>query len=186
MGYTDRKLVNEGTGQNYGLELTFEKYFSKNYYYLFTASLYNSEYTAGDDKSRNTRYNGNYVLNLLGGKDFMLGKNKKRILSLNLRGTWAGGQRTTPIDITQSEIKGYTVRNEQYAFSDQWQDYLRFDFKVSLTRHRKKASHTIELDIQNVTNRLNTVGDYYDSDSDEIETFTQLGILPILNYRVEF
>ncbi len=116
----------------------------------------------------------------------MLGKNKKRILSLNLRGTWAGGQRTTPIDITQSEIKGYTVRNEQYAFSDQWQDYLRFDFKVSLTRNRKKASHTIELDIQNVTNRLNTVGDYYDSDSGEIETFTQLGMVPILNYRVEF
>ncbi len=49
-GYTDRKLINEGSGQNYGMELTFEKYFSKNYYYLFTASLYNSEYTAADGK----------------------------------------------------------------------------------------------------------------------------------------
>jgi len=186
-GYTDRNLVNNGTGRNVGMELTLEKYFSRNYFFLFTTSLYDSKYKAADGKVRDTRYNGNYVLNLLGGKDFILGKdNKKRILSLNLRGSWAGGQRSTPIDITKSEFEGYTQRNEQLAFSEQWEDYLRFDFKVSLTRNRKKASHTIELDIQNVTNRLNIVGDYYDSDSGEIETFTQLGIVPILNYRVEF
>jgi len=186
-GYTDRNLVNNGTGRNVGMELTLEKYFSRNYFFLFTTSLYDSKYKAADGEVRDTRYNGNYVLNLLGGKDFILGKeNKKRILSLNLRGSWAGGQRSTPIDITKSEFEGYTQRNEQLAFSEQWEDYLRFDFKISLTRNRKKASHTIELDIQNVTNRLNIVGDYYDSDSGEIETFTQLGIVPILNYRVEF
>jgi len=100
-GYTDRNLVNNGTGRNVGMELTLEKYFSRNYFFLFTTSLYDSKYKAADGKVRDTRYNGNYVLNLLGGKDFILGKdNKKRILSLNLRGSWAGGQRSTPIDIT--------------------------------------------------------------------------------------
>jgi len=186
-GYTNKKLVNTGTGRNVGIDITLEKYFSKNYYFMFTTSLYDSKYKAEDQVIRDTRYNGNYVFNLLGGKDFILGKNgKKRILSLNAKTTFAGGQRTSPIDITQSELEGYTIRNESHAFSEQWDDYFRFDFKISLTRNRKKASHTVELDIQNVTNRLNVVGDYYDDDTGEIETFTQLGLLPVLNYRIEF
>jgi hypothetical protein len=43
-----------------------------------------------------------------------------------------------------------------------------------------------ELDIQNVTNRLNMAGDYYDSSKDEVVTYTQLGFLPTLSYRIEF
>ena len=59
-------------------------------------------------------------------------------------------------------------------------------FKISLTRNRQKATHTIELDTQNITNTLNTIGDYYDTDAGQIETFTQMGIVPVFNYRVEF
>lgn len=36
-------LVNNGTGHNYGLELTLEKFFSNQYYFLITASLFNSK-----------------------------------------------------------------------------------------------------------------------------------------------
>ena len=185
-GYTNRILVNTGTGRNAGVEITLEKYFAKNYYFLVTSSFFDSRYKAPDGTVRNTRYNGNYVLNVLGGKDFVLGKTRKRILSLSVRGSRAGGQRTTPIDIMQSETKGFTVRKEQDAFTGQWDDYMRIDFKISLTFNRKKATHTIELDIQNVTNTLNTIGDYYDTESGSIETITQMGIVPVFNYRVEF
>jgi len=41
-GYTNRSLVNNGTGRNIGLEITLEKYFSRNYYFMFTTSLYDS------------------------------------------------------------------------------------------------------------------------------------------------
>ena len=186
-GYTNRNLVNTGTGRNIGLEITVEKYFFQNYFFLITASLFDSKYKASDDKIRNTRYNGNYVFNVLGGKDFNLGKiQRKRILSLNLKGSWGGGQRTTPIDIEQSEIEGYTVRDESLAFSEQWDDFIRIDFKVSLSRNRKKATHTIELDIQNITNQLNVIGDYYDTDAGRTEIFTQMGFVPVFSYRVEF
>ncbi|MEM8566469.1 MAG: carboxypeptidase-like regulatory domain-containing protein, partial [Bacteroidota bacterium] len=37
-------LVNEGTGRNYGIELTLEKFFSKGYYMLLTTSIYESTY----------------------------------------------------------------------------------------------------------------------------------------------
>src|SRR5690606_20398732 len=35
-GFTDRILVNQGTGRNLGLELTLERYFSDSYYFLAT------------------------------------------------------------------------------------------------------------------------------------------------------
>ena len=186
-GYTNRSLVNEGTGRNIGLEITLEKYFSRNYYYMVTLSLFDSRYKAGDGIMRNTRYSNNHILNLMGGKDFHLGKGlKKRVLGINLKGTWAGGQRTTPVHVQQSVKEGYTVRNEKNAFSEQWPDFLRFDFKVYLSRNRKRATHTIEIDVQNITNQLNVIGDYYDTETGKVETITQMGIVPILNYRVEF
>ncbi len=47
-------LKNKGTGKNYGVELTVEKFFNKNYYMLLTGSLYDSKYTASDGVERNT------------------------------------------------------------------------------------------------------------------------------------
>jgi hypothetical protein len=99
---------------------------------------------------------------------------------------WAGGQRHTPIDLEESREKGYTVRKQELAWSEQYEDFIRLDFKASFIKNRKKSTHTIELDIQNVTNRLNVMGDYYDPDEDRIDAWTQMGIIPSIIYRVEF
>ena len=40
--YMKDSLVNKGEGYNYGLDLTLEKFLSKGYYYLLTASIFNS------------------------------------------------------------------------------------------------------------------------------------------------
>ena len=55
-------LTNKGTGTNYGIELTVEKFFSKGYYALFTSSIYSSKYVASDGIERNTAFNGRYCL----------------------------------------------------------------------------------------------------------------------------
>ncbi len=75
---------------------------------------------------------------------------------------------------------------QELAWSEQYDDFIRFDFKASFIKNRKKSTHSIELDIQNVTNRLNIMGDYYDADEDIIDTWTQMGIIPTIIYRVEF
>ncbi len=78
-GFTDRVLVNEGIGSNYGVELTMERYFHNNFYYLITGSFYNSDYMALDGIKRSTRFNGNYITNALVGKEFIVGDpNKKK------------------------------------------------------------------------------------------------------------
>jgi hypothetical protein len=63
-------LVGTGTGRNYGLELTVEKFLSKGYYALITASVFDSRYTGSDGVERNTGFANEYVLNALFGKEW--------------------------------------------------------------------------------------------------------------------
>ncbi|MFM7486422.1 MAG: TonB-dependent receptor, partial [Cytophagales bacterium] len=77
-------LVNRGSGKNYGIELTLERFFNKGYYFLFTTSVFDSKYKGSDNIERNTAYNTQYVVNALGGKEFRVGRNKN-FLSLNLK-----------------------------------------------------------------------------------------------------
>jgi hypothetical protein len=186
-GYTSTPLVNKGTGYNYGLELTLEKFFDNNYFFLFTCSLFDSKYTGGDGIVRNTVYNGNYVANMLAGKEFPVGKKTSgNNLSINVRGIWAGGRRYTPVHENLSREKGYTVRDWTRPFAGQFEDYVRFDLKISYKRNRKHTTRYWELDIQNATNNMNVSGNYWDRTIDGVTTWTQLGIVPVFNYRIEF
>ena len=183
-GYADIRMINKGTGYNYGAEITLEKYFSKNYYFLITSSLYDSKYRGSDNILRNTRYNGNYVFNLLGGKEFKLKKNKT--LGISVKGSWAGGLRYTPIDLERSIEEQGTVYDTENIFKFKRDDFIRFDLKIRYQINKKKTTRQWEIDIQNVTNTLNEAGDYFSTSSQEIVTYTQLGILPVLSYRIEF
>ena len=55
------------------------------FYYMITGSLFKSKYRGGDNVWRNTRLDKNYLLNLLAGKEWMVGKLKQNVLSLNGR-----------------------------------------------------------------------------------------------------
>ena len=57
------ELVNEGTGRNYGVELTVERFFNKGYYFLLTGSLYKSEFEALDGVTRSTRFDAGFASN---------------------------------------------------------------------------------------------------------------------------
>ncbi len=41
-------------------------------------------------------------------------------------------------------------------------------------------------DIQNLTNRQNMYGQYFNYDTDDIDYWYHNGIIPIINYRIEF
>ncbi|MFC5271843.1 TonB-dependent receptor [Adhaeribacter terreus] len=179
-------LVNKGTGKNYGLELSLEKFFTNNYYFLATTSLYNSKYTALDGIERNTRFNGNYILNMLGGKEFKVGKDRNNVIGLNMKMVWAGGNRYTPIDLERSQQEGEAVYIDSETFETKADDYFRTDLRVSYRKNKPKASYIVSLDIQNVSNSQNMYRQYYDHDSKSVKTEYQMGLLPVLNYRIEF
>ncbi len=178
-------LTNAGTGQNYGVELTIEKFFSKGYYALFTSSLYDSKYKGSDDVEHNTAFNGKYVVNLLAGKEWTIGNRNK--LSLDFKYTNAGGRAYTPIDLTSSNAAGREVLSTD-AYSAFYDNYFRMDLKAGYTINsaKRKLSKTISLDVQNVTNHKNVFSQSYNGGSKSIQTTYQLGLFPNVVYKVQF
>jgi hypothetical protein len=182
--YETDPLVNDGLGRNYGVELTLEQFLYKNAYFLVSTSFYNSLYKTREDVWRNTRYNGNANVTFTGGKEFGLSKN--RVISLNIHSIYNGGFRTTPIDLAASQEKGETVYVEQEAYTNRVPDYFRTDFRVSMKRNKSKSTHTLALDIQNVTNRKNVYGSYFEPQSGKIITAYLTPLIPLLSYKIEF
>lgn len=180
-------LVNNGTGKNYGVELTIEKFFNKGYYGLFTSSLYSSKYVASDGVERNTAFNGRYVFNILGGKEWKLGKSKRNKFSTDIKFTNAGGRAYTPIDLTSSNVIGREVLSSN-VYSDFYATYYRLDFKTGFTLNssKRKLSHTFSLDLQNVTNHKNVFSQSYDNKTQSISNTYQLGFFPNVVYKLQF
>ena len=180
-------LTNKGTGKNYGVELTIEKFFSKGYYGLFTSSLYSSKYTASDNVERNTAFNGRYVFNLLAGKEWKLGDAKRNKFSLDFKFTNAGGRAYTPIDLTVSNAIGHEQLSTN-SYSSYYDNYYRIDLKVGYTLNssRRKICHTFSLDLQNITNHKNVFSQNYDDRFQSINTTYQLGFFPNVVYKLQF
>lgn len=182
----DSALVSEGKGTNYGVDISLEKAFSRNYYFLVAGSLFNSTYTTFAGEEYSTRFNRNYQLNMVGGKEWKVGKDKRKILGLNAKILASGAQRESLIDLEASKQAGkavyvpgeyYTIKNDPYYRLD-----IGFSFKIN----RQHATHTFSFDIQNVTNHKNLYISYYDNDKQKIKKEYQLGIFPFFNYRIEF
>jgi hypothetical protein len=185
------KLMNEGTGKNYGLELTYEKFFSKTYFLLFTSSLYESKYKGSDGIERNTAFNGNYAANLLGGKEFTIGKSKNTVLSTGIKVTYAGGLRYTPVDTAASNVTGEIVEVDSLRNTEQFRDYFRLDLKLGIKINAKKVTHEIALDLVNVLNTQNVLKLTYFYDpshpqEEPIKEIYQLGFLPLFYYKIDF
>lgn len=187
-GYATRKLVNAGTGYNYGMELTLERYFADNYYYMLSSSLFQSKYKAMDNIERNSRFNVNYLGNVLIGKEFLLSRSgdKNKVLSINAKFSIAGGRRSTPIDLEASREAGYTIRNEELAFTEQGEDIFTGNLAIAYRINNKRTSQELKLDIQNFTNNAAQLDQWYNSTTDEIEYSTQLPLLPVLMYTIQF
>ena len=180
-------LTNEGTGKNYGIELTVEKFFSKGYYGLFTSSLYSSKYKGSDGIERNTAFNGKYIFNILGGKEWKVGGGNRNKISTDIKCTYAGGRAYTPIDLEASGVIGHEQLSTE-AYSAFYPNYFRLDFKLgyTLNSRTKKLSQSISLDLQNITNNKNVFSQSYDDRSQSISTTYQLGFFPNFIYKIQF
>ncbi len=182
-------LVNSGTGTNYGVELTAERFFSKGFYGMITASLYESKYKGSDGIERNTAFNGNYVYNILLGKEFKIGKEKRNTLSADVKMTQAGGRYYTPVDLAASQAAHQEVlKGDAYAFTARNPDFYRLDVKAGYTHNskRRKLSQSLFFDVQNVTNHQNVFAVRYNPVTNKLSTAYQIGLFPNFVYKVQF
>ncbi len=179
-------LASDGTGENYGAELTLEKYLEKGVYFLVTASVYESFYTASNGETYNTAFNGNFTFNTLAGYEIRLGKNKNNSLTFDAKFTLNGGKRYTEILLDESIAAGMEIRDPNGIFESRFANYVRGDFRVAFKTVGKKITQEWALDMQNITNRRNIFFREYNEGSQSIKTTYQTGFLPIGQYRIYF
>jgi hypothetical protein len=181
-------LVNKGTGQNYGVEITLEHYFAKNWYMLFTGSVFESNYTASDGIKRNTAFGNQYVANLLAGREWAFGKNKQHRFTVNAKVTASGGRPYSPVDLEASRELQTDIRDESLAFTERYSGYFRTDLKfgVQLNSAKRKFSQSFFIDFQNLTNNENIFQERYNPVTGDVNTVLQSGFFPDFQYRVQF
>lgn len=185
-------LENSGLGRNYGLELTLEKFFSKQFFLLGTGSVFDSKYQGKDGVWRNTDFNTNFAANMLGGYEWNFGKDKKHAFSLGTALTMAGGRRYSPVDTAATRANGlYVVFISSERNSLRFSNYFRWDARIGLKFNGKRITHEIAIDLINLTNRENILTVTYANDPDNpgsriLVEQPQLLFLPLFYYKVDF
>ena len=167
-----------------GIELTLERFSSRGWYLMFTASLFESKYRGSDDIWRNTLFNSNFVFNWVGGYEIPITRNHS--ISFDIKSVWAGGLRKLPIDLDASIARGRTVYDYSNAFASRYGDYFRFDFKASFKFNLRHVSQVLALELINSTNRKNHFIETFNPTLSQIEESTQLGLTPLVMYRIVF
>ena len=151
--------------------------------------MYESKFSFDNKTFYNTRYNSNFIANAIAGKDFIIDQKNAKTIGVNIKLTYAGGQRYTAVD-KQLSIENGEIIYSDTPYTERAKEYFRIDFGLHYKTNLKKTTHMISLDIQNVTNRLNEFEPEYKlSDSNNgirKQVITQNGIIPVLKYSIDF
>lgn len=186
--FVENALMNKGRGRNFGVDFTWERALNKGLYYMITASLFDSRYCGGDGIWHNTRFNRKYVLNGLIGKEWMLGRNKQNILSVNLKLTLQGGERYAPIDVeaTMAHPDKEVQYDETRAYSIQRSPMLIGNYTVSYRINKRRVSHEFSVKGLNFTGSKEFIQHLYNIKTGKIEASEQKTGLTNISYKIEF
>ncbi|MEX2632564.1 MAG: hypothetical protein WD267_00905, partial [Balneolales bacterium] len=186
-------LVNEGSGKNYGVELTLERFFTDNYYFLINSSLFSSRYTPLDGFERNTPNDGRYLTNILVGREFVnIGRNRNQTLGINAKVFFGGGRKIIPLlrDVDGNlAIDTDTNRFWDYekAYEFALDDVFTLTISTSYRWNKKRATHELYMNLDNVTNHVARLSEFYDaSQPGSVGYISQFGFFPNLMYKVYF
>lgn len=177
-------LTNKGTGKNYGIEFTLEKYLSNNYYILVTTSLFRSLSTGYNGNTHPTAFDNKYVINALAGYEWKL--TKKSSLNFDIKAVFSGGKPYIPFDIEKSKISNQAEYIWEEAYEKKLADYFRLDFRIAFKINTKHFDQEWAVDLQNLTNHQNVFMQSWDSYNKVVKTDYQQGFYPMVLYRIYF
>ena len=187
--YQDRALVNEGVGRNYGIDFTLERYLKDGFYGMLTATVFKSEYRDAQGEWHHTRHDRGYITNILGGKEWMVGKSHKNVLGVNGRLTLMGGDRYTPMapgttyeDVAKRPDRAIPQDGSD-PFSEQLGMNVGYAFSVKYTINKKHTAHHFILEYLQMRSFH---GQTFDIRTQElVNKYTSL-TFPNIAYRLEF
>lgn len=186
--YVEDALVNTGKGRNIGVDVTLEKHLTQGFYYLFTATVFDSKYTGGDQIWHNTKYNSRFIINGLTGKEWSVGQQKRDFFRINLKLTYQGGQRYSPVDEVSSlqHIDKETQYDETNAYARQFAPLFLANYTLSYRANRLKRSHEFAIKWLNATGTQEYYGHAYHLRSGTIVAKKQATSLFNILYRIDF
>jgi hypothetical protein len=184
-------MENTGTAENYGVELTIEKLYHKHYFFMLSGSLFESRYTASNNKTFDTDFNGNYMFNVLTGVEYGVGPGGRHLLSAGTKFTYGGGKRYSPVNRAASDAVMDIVPQDDYVNTLQFPAYNRLDLRFSYKINGKRVGTEIALDLINILSTKNILALTYTPDPANLnkDPWTenyQLGFLPLFYVKVDF
>jgi hypothetical protein len=185
--FFNEPLINKGKGYNVGIDITLEKFLSKGYYYMLTTSFFDSKYKAADGIERNTRFNRNYVFNLMAGKEWETVKNS--IFSANIKLNYVGGNRKECIDMDASMQQQNVVYGETYenlSFNEKFDDLPVLSFTLLYRKNKPNYSSVWSLQVLNALKTEEFLHDFYNLKTNYIDTEFDGIIIPNISYKIEF
>ncbi|WP_375562265.1 carboxypeptidase-like regulatory domain-containing protein [Bernardetia sp. OM2101] len=184
--FIDKKLINEGKGRNYGLDITVEKFLDKGFFYLFTLSLFNSTYQGGDKIWHNTRFNQQFITNALVGKEWQVGKDNNNVMALSVRLTYQGGERISPIDYTASANQKEVVFDDNRAFENQNPHAFLAHLSLNYQKNKPKHRSIWSLQVLNALAAKEFYGYRYNFRTGSIDAHKESLVIPNIAYKIEF
>lgn len=170
------RLRSGGRGQTYGVGVEHRQQIVNGFYIWSGATLYKSEYENQEGQYLPSKFDGRYNFNATVGKEFQKRKSEssERLFGINSRFFYQGGFR-------QQSLSVYGGPYEVPVG-----DYFRVDLRIQWTRFRPRYTRMFAIDIQNALNTENPAFFYYDEVQGKEVLRTQLGIIPVLVYRIDF
>lgn len=181
--FTD-SLDNSGTGTNIGIDFTLEQFINNGFYYMITASLYESKFKGGDGIERNTRYNQNFVFNLLTGKEWQTRRN--HTFGINGKFTVLGGRRQSPVDMEKSMETRFVVYDDSRLYENQLPTSFYIDLGLNYTINRPKCAHSFIIQAKNILMQEENLGHAYNYKTNSVEPYGLEIIYPYISYKIQF
>ncbi|HOS85312.1 MAG TPA: TonB-dependent receptor, partial [Bacteroidales bacterium] len=178
------KLQNNSIGINKGVDITLERFLQNNFYFLITASLFDSQYKADDDVWRDTRFNKTFVCNVLYGKEFIIKENS--LLGVNGRLTYTGGERYSPVNYTQSLLNKEVVFDNTQAFEKQFPSSYNLDITISYRINKSHRSSIVALQLKNALGSPMYSGFGYNYKTNSVDMDKAVVVIPVVSYKIEF
>lgn len=188
--YTDEPLVSKGNTRNYGGDVTLEHYMSHGFFGQTNFSLYKSEYRGVDKVWRNQLYDRGFMFKILGGKEWILGKN---VLNVSAKYSIQGGLRYTPVDVARMNanlnagiIDDTPVYKQGQEFSERFSPTGVVDLTISYKINKKKVSHTFAFEGLNILGSKAPMWQRFDLGTRDVRVDKSGISLPNIFYRLDF
>jgi hypothetical protein len=183
----DITLADKGTGNSFSFNVGYRRNFTGSYFLSGNASYISSKYKGSDDVVRSTNFDVGYAIYLSGGKEWVKVKDYgQRTWGANGGIVGHGGLYTAEIHESASIAHQRTEYARGTFGNVRLSDYYRIDARLYFRKDKAKHSSTISLDIQNMIGIENEWFSYYDQLFQEQRPTTQLGIIPVLSWRMDF